>query len=105
MERSAMKHLKNIRQVEILRFAQNDSGVFTKVRCSPIVVVLSGTGSDGAMEVGGIKKMNGTVIAQDEKTAEFSGMPSAAIRTGNVDFILALDEISSALVTLVMGNG
>jgi two-component system chemotaxis response regulator CheB len=42
------------------------------------------------------------VIAQDEKTSEFSGMPNAAIRTGQVDFILPLEEISSALVTLVM---
>ncbi|MBN3885466.1 MAG: chemotaxis protein CheB [Nostoc sp. JL34] len=69
-----------------------------------IAVVLSGTGSDGAMGVEAIKKMGGTVIVQDAKTAEFSGMPSAAIETGNVDFILPLDEISSTLVTLVMGE-
>jgi two-component system chemotaxis response regulator CheB len=46
--------------------------------------------------------MSGTVIVQDEKTSEFFGMPGAAIHTGNVDFILPLDEIASALVTLVM---
>jgi two-component system chemotaxis response regulator CheB len=46
--------------------------------------------------------MNGTVIVQDEKTSEFFGMPAAAINTGNVDFILPLDEIASTLVTLVM---
>ncbi|OYD89181.1 chemotaxis protein CheB [Nostoc sp. 'Peltigera membranacea cyanobiont' 210A] len=69
-----------------------------------IALVLTGTGSDGAMGVEAIKKMGGTVIVQDVKTAEFSGMPSAAINTGNVDFILPLDEISTALVTLVMGG-
>jgi len=69
-----------------------------------IAIVLSGTGSDGAMGVEAIHKMGGTVIAQDEKTAEFSGMPSAAIQTGKVDFILPLNEISSTLVALVMGN-
>ena len=69
-----------------------------------IALVLTGTGSDGAMGVEAIKKMGGTVIVQDVKTAEFSGMPSAAIQTGNVDFILPLDEISSALVGLVMGE-
>jgi two-component system chemotaxis response regulator CheB len=69
-----------------------------------IAVVLSGSGSDGAMGIEAIKKMGGTVIAQDNKTAEFAGMPTAAINTGNVDFILPLDEISAALVTLVMGN-
>ncbi len=69
-----------------------------------IAIVLTGTGSDGAMGVEAIKKMGGTIIVQDIETAEFSGMPSAAIQTGNIDFILPLDEISSALVTLVMGE-
>ncbi len=69
-----------------------------------IAIVLTGTGSDGAMGVEAIKKMGGTVIVQDVETAEFAGMPSAAIQTGIVDFILPLDEISSTLVTLVMGE-
>lgn len=67
-----------------------------------IAVVLTGSGGDGAMGVRAIKKMNGTVIVQDEKTAEFPGMPSAAIQTGSVDFILPLEEIASALITLVI---
>ena len=67
-----------------------------------IAVVLTGTGSDGAMGVNAIKKMGGTVIVQNEKTSEFFGMPGAAIQTGNVDFILPLAEIPSALITLVM---
>jgi two-component system, chemotaxis family, protein-glutamate methylesterase/glutaminase len=69
-----------------------------------IALVLSGTGNDGSIGVGYIKKMGGTVIAQDEKTADFFGMPSAAIQTGNVDLILPIEEISNALMTLVMGN-
>jgi two-component system chemotaxis response regulator CheB len=67
-----------------------------------IAVVLTGTGSDGSMGVRAIKKMGGTVIVEDEKTAEFSGMPSSAIQTKCTDFILPLDEIAPALVTLVM---
>ncbi|MTJ14053.1 chemotaxis protein CheB [Anabaena sp. UHCC 0187] len=70
-----------------------------------IAVVLTGTGSDGAMGVEAIQKMGGTVIVQDNKSAEFPGMPSAAIKTGNVDFVLPLAEISSALITLVMPHG
>jgi two-component system chemotaxis response regulator CheB len=54
------------------------------------------------MGVNAIKKMGGTVIVQNEKTSEFFGMPGAAIQTGNVDFILPLAEIPSALITLVM---
>jgi two-component system chemotaxis response regulator CheB len=64
-------------------------------------VVLSGTGSDGAMGVQAIKKMGGTVLAQDEESCEFFGMPHAAIQTGSVDFVLSLSEIPGALVTLV----
>ena len=67
-----------------------------------IAVVLTGTGTDGSMGVEAIKKMGGTVIVEDAKTAEFSGMPAAAIKTGNVDFILPLAEISVALRTLIM---
>jgi two-component system chemotaxis response regulator CheB len=66
-----------------------------------IAVVLTGTGSDGTMGVKAIKKMGGTVIAQDEATSEFFGMPGAAIQTGQVDFVLPLEEISPALVTLM----
>jgi two-component system chemotaxis response regulator CheB len=70
-----------------------------------IAVVLTGTGSDGSMGLQAIKKMGGTVIAQDEVSSEFFGMPGAAIETGNVDFVLPLAEIPSALRTLVMGGG
>jgi two-component system, chemotaxis family, protein-glutamate methylesterase/glutaminase len=69
-----------------------------------IAVVLTGSGSDGAMGVKAIKTMGGTVIAQDESTSEFFAMPSAAIETGQVDFVLPLDEMSSALVALVVGT-
>ena len=66
-----------------------------------IAVVLTGTGSDGSLGVGAIKKMGGTVIAQDQESAEFFGMPAATIKSGHADFILRLDEIPAALTTLV----
>jgi two-component system chemotaxis response regulator CheB len=69
-----------------------------------IAVVLTGSGSDGEMGVKAVKKRGGTVIAQNEETAEYFGMPGAAIATKSVDFVLALDEIAPALVTLVMGE-
>ena len=67
-----------------------------------IAVVLSGSGGDGSMGVKAIKKMGGTVLAQDQRTSEFFGMPGAAIHSGSVDFVLPLEEIAPALVTLVM---
>jgi two-component system, chemotaxis family, protein-glutamate methylesterase/glutaminase len=65
-----------------------------------IAVVLTGSGSDGSMGVQAVNKMGGTVIAQDESTSEFPSMPSAAVQTGKVDFILPLEEIAAALMML-----
>jgi two-component system chemotaxis response regulator CheB len=70
-----------------------------------IALVLTGTGSDGSMGVQAIKRVGGTVIAQDEASSEFFGMPGAAIHTGDVDFVLPLGEIAPALVTLVESEG
>ena len=69
-----------------------------------IAVVLTGSGSDGAMGVRAIKKMGGTVLAQDEESSEYFAMPSAAIGTGEVDFVLPLSEIPLAVVSLVVGG-
>jgi two-component system chemotaxis response regulator CheB len=66
-----------------------------------IAVVLTGTGSDGSFGIAAIKKMGGRVIVQDQESAEFSGMPAAAIKTGHADFVLRLDEIPSALTSLL----
>jgi two-component system chemotaxis response regulator CheB len=76
--------------------------VAARYRDRAIAVVLTGCGQDGAMGVQAIKKMGGTVIVQDEQSSEFHGMPQAAIRTGDADFVLPLGEIAGALVTLVM---
>ena len=69
-----------------------------------VAVVLTGTGSDGSMGVRAVKAVNGTVIVQDPADAEFDGMPKAAIATGDVDFVLPLAEIATALVTLIVGE-
>jgi two-component system, chemotaxis family, protein-glutamate methylesterase/glutaminase len=101
----------SLSQSELVHFVRPSADLlFESVAASykdrAIAVVLTGTGSDGNMGVRAIKKMGGTVIAQDEKTSEFFGMPGAAIQTGTVDFILPLAEIPSALVSLVVkGDG
>jgi two-component system, chemotaxis family, protein-glutamate methylesterase/glutaminase len=97
----------SLTQSELVHFLRPSAdllfeSVAASYRDRAIAVVLTGTGSDGAMGVQAIKKMGGTVLVQDETTAEFFGMPSAAIQSGSADFVLPLDEIPLALVTLVM---
>src|ERR1044072_408741 len=97
----------SLTQTELVHFVRPSADLmFESVAASykekAIAVVLTGSGSDGAMGVKAINKMGGTVIAQDEVTCEFFGMPGAAIATGVVDFVLPLDEITPAIITLVI---
>jgi len=99
----------SLTQSELVHFVRPSADLlFESVAASykerAICVILTGTGSDGSMGVRAIKKMGGTVIAQDKSTSEFFGMPGAAIDTGIVDFVLPLSEIASALLTLVMST-
>ncbi len=97
----------SLTQTELVHFVRPSADLlFESVAASykdrSIAVVLSGSGGDGSMGVKAIKKMGGTVLAQDQRTSEFFGMPGAAIDGGSVDFVLPLEEIAPALVTLVM---
>jgi len=62
-----------------------------------IGVVLTGSGIDGATGLRAIKGTGGTTVVQDPSTAAHRSMPQAAIATGCVDHVLALDEIGPAL--------
>ncbi len=61
-----------------------------------IGVVLSGTGTDGTKGLEAIRQSAGVTFAHD-KSAEFQGMPEAAIAAGVVDFILSPANIAKAL--------
>ena len=65
-----------------------------------IAVVLSGTGADGSEGARAVHERGGIVIAQERQSAEYSGMPDAAVRTGAVDFVLPLEAIAAALCEL-----
>ena len=96
----------SLTQTELVNFVRPSADLlFESVAAAygerAIAVVLTGTGHDGSIGVTAIKKRGGTVIVQDEATSDFFGMPSAAIKTGTVDFVLALDEIAQALLALV----
>ncbi|MEZ5931687.1 MAG: chemotaxis protein CheB [Alphaproteobacteria bacterium] len=66
-----------------------------------IGIVLSGTGSDGALGLKEIKGAGGMVMAQQPDTAEYDGMPKSAVATGIVDFTLPIEEIPKAISNYV----
>ncbi|MEU3741370.1 chemotaxis protein CheB [Streptomyces sp. NPDC032198] len=66
-----------------------------------IACVLTGTGVDGATGVAAVKHRGGTVIVEDPETAQFAGMPRAAVETGAADFVLRLEKIAAAVRGLV----
>ena len=65
-----------------------------------VAIVLSGTGSDGAVGLSRVKEQGGVTIVQSPDDAEHEGMPVAAIRTGAVDFVLPVVEMPQKLIDL-----
>ena len=62
-----------------------------------VAVVLTGMGNDASKGVQAVKAAGGHVIVQDEASCVIFGMPAEAIKTGSVDEILPLDQISAAI--------
>jgi chemotaxis methyl-accepting protein methylase len=65
-----------------------------------IGIVLSGTGSDGAVGCRAIRDKGGLTIAQDPTEARFDGMPLSAINTGAVSHTLSATEIGRMVSSL-----
>ncbi|HVX60782.1 MAG TPA: chemotaxis protein CheB, partial [Pirellulales bacterium] len=68
-------------------------------------VILSGSAHDGALGMREIKAVGGVTIVQSPETAEFDGMPRAAIAAEAVDLVLPPEEIGSELARLVRHAG
>ena len=63
-----------------------------------VCIVLSGTGTEGALGLRAIKEKGGLVLVQDPKTTRYDGMPGSAIATGLVDYILPPDKMPEQLL-------
>jgi len=63
-------------------------------------VILTGANADGAKGMRTIKEMGGVTIVQQPEEANFSAMPSAALRATTIDYVLPLAEITPLLVRL-----
>ena len=87
-------HVRPSADVLLLSLAGNHRGPCT-------AIVLSGTGIDGAAGAAAVNRAGGYVLAQDEATSEYFGMPGAAILAGGVNDVLPLDAIAPAVVESV----
>jgi two-component system CheB/CheR fusion protein len=76
-------------------------GFFTSLaadqRDRAIGIVLTGANADGSAGLRAIKAEGGMVMAQSPETAQHSAMPSHAIATGLVDFVLPVESMPAAL--------
>ncbi|MCX6926425.1 MAG: PAS domain-containing protein, partial [Verrucomicrobia bacterium] len=68
-----------------------------------IVIVLSGTGSDGTLGLKAVKGAAGMTMAQAPESAKYSGMPGSAIGTGLVDYVLPTEQLPAQLGAYAQG--
>lgn len=66
-----------------------------------VAVVLSGSGSDGAVGLSLVKERGGLAVAQDPTEAEYDSMPQSAIMTGLVDTVLPVREMPDKIIAYV----
>ena len=72
-----------------------------KQRGDGVAVVLTGSGSDGAVGVKAVKEAGGVILVQDPRQASYNSMPSSAIATGVADFVLPIQELAARLVEVL----
>jgi two-component system CheB/CheR fusion protein len=68
-----------------------------------VAVVLSGGGSDGSRGILHVHDAGGLVLVQDLESAQFDGMPKAAMETGIVDHTLRPEEMPRVILDRARG--
>ncbi len=66
-----------------------------------IGIVLSGTGTDGTLGLKAIKGEMGLVMVQEERSAQYTGMPHSAIATQLADYVVPASEMPALLSAYV----
>ena len=69
-----------------------------------VAIVLSGGGSDGSRGITHVHETGGVVLVQDLESAQFDGMPKAAIETGIVDHTLRPEDMPRVLLERAEGS-
>lgn len=72
-----------------------------------IGVVMTGMGADGSKGITQMKQKNkdAIIIAEAKKTSVIYGMPKAAVKTGLVDHIIDLPDISDVIINQLKARG
>ena len=70
-----------------------------------IAVIVSGFDGDGAAALCGIKEVGGITIAQKPDTAGQPDMPTSAIASGCIDFVLSPEDIAKQIVRIAHMEG
>lgn len=67
-------------------------------------ILLTGMGKDGAEDLLLMREMGGLTVAQDEKSCVMFGMPKEAIKINAAKYILSLEYIPYAILSLIQAN-
>ncbi len=66
-----------------------------------ICIVLSGTGTEGALGLRAIKGEGGMAMVQEPASAKYDGMPRSAVATGLADYVSPVEELPDQLMAYV----
>ncbi len=66
-----------------------------------ICIILTGTGTDGALGLRAVKGEGGLAMAQSPETAQYGGMPNSAIATGLVDYVGPVEALSEKVLQYI----
>lgn len=66
-----------------------------------IGIIVSGTASDGTLGIKAIKDEGGMTMVQDPATAKYDGMPTSAIATGRIDFVVPVEKMPQTLLEYI----
>jgi two-component system CheB/CheR fusion protein len=66
-------------------------------------IVLSGTGTDATLGLKAIKGAGGMTMAQAPESAKYGGMPSSAIATGLMDYVMPVEQLPRQLLAYASG--
>ena len=66
-----------------------------------VAIVLSGMGTDGSRGLKEVKAHGGLVMVQEPRSAQFDGMPTAALRQHIADVVLPPGELASRLAMIL----